>query len=49
MRDPDAMAQAILDMLDHPPDKERLRRAAAPYTVENSARRYLEVLLGKAF
>lgn len=47
MRDPDAMAQAILDMLDHPPDKERLRRAAAPYTVENSARRYLEVLLGK--
>lgn len=47
MRDSEAMAQAILDMLDHPPDKGRLRQAAAPYTVENSARMYLKVLLGK--
>ncbi|ROR03093.1 glycosyltransferase [Desulfosoma caldarium] len=47
MRDPEAMAQAILDMLDHPPDKERLRQAVEPYTVENSARLYLKVLLGE--
>lgn len=47
MRHPEAMAQAILDMLDHPPDKERLRQAVAPYTVENSARMYLKVLLGE--
>ncbi len=47
MRNPDAMATAILDMLDHPPDKERLQRAVAPYTVENSARMYLKVLLGE--
>nr|WP_281247893.1 glycosyltransferase [Desulfacinum hydrothermale] len=45
MRNPHAMAQAVLDMLDHPPHKERLQEAAAPYTAENSARRYLEVLL----
>ncbi|QCQ21183.1 glycosyltransferase [Desulfoglaeba alkanexedens] len=47
MRDPDAMARTILDVLDNPPDTERLRQAATPYTVEHSARRYLDVLLGR--
>lgn len=47
MKDPDAMAAAILQVLDNPPDPQRLREAVAEYTVEKSARRYLDVLLGR--
>lgn len=46
MKDPDAMAEAILQVLKNPPDPKRLREAVSDYTVENSARRYLDVLLG---
>jgi glycosyltransferase involved in cell wall biosynthesis len=40
------MAAAMLHTLEDPPAPESLRRAAAPYTVEDSSRRYLELLLG---
>lgn len=46
MKNPEAMAAAILRVLENPPDPERLRGAVSDYTVENSARRYLHVLLG---
>lgn len=42
--DPPAMARAILQTLDAPPPRERLRAAVAEYTVEENARRY-EALL----
>jgi hypothetical protein len=38
------MARAILQTLDAPPPRERLRAAVAEYTVEENARRY-EALL----
>uniref|UniRef100_A0A832EE83 Glycosyltransferase n=1 Tax=Desulfacinum infernum TaxID=35837 RepID=A0A832EE83_9BACT len=47
MKDPEAMAKAILRVLENPPDPERLREAVADYTVDKSARRYLDVLLGR--
>lgn len=39
-----AMSQAILQTLEHPLARETLRAAASEYTVENSARHYLEAL-----
>ncbi len=42
--DVSALAAAIATTLDAPLPAERLRGAAALYTMENSARRYLEVL-----
>ncbi|MEJ5366661.1 MAG: glycosyltransferase, partial [Desulfosoma sp.] len=47
MKDPEAMAEAVLQVLENPPDPARLREAVSDYTVENSARRYLDVLLGR--
>jgi len=42
--DADKLAEAMLETLQHPLPPETIREAAAEYTVENSARRYLEVL-----
>lgn len=39
-----ALARAVLDTLDHPPDRERLRRAVEPFTVERVLPAYLEVM-----
>lgn len=39
--DAEALAQAMAQTLDRPPEPERLRAATARYTVENSARAYL--------
>lgn len=39
-----AMAAAIVDTLERPPDSERLKARADEFSVERSARRYLEVL-----
>ncbi len=47
MQDPEALAQAVLKVLENPPESERLREAVAEYTLEASARRYLDVLLGR--
>ncbi len=41
-----ALASAILEVLAAPPDEETLKAAAAPYSQEASARRYLEIMLG---
>lgn len=43
--DDDAMSQAIIQVLDHPLPPETLRAAVSEYTVENSARHYLEALV----
>jgi glycosyltransferase involved in cell wall biosynthesis len=44
--DPDALAAAILALLDAPPDRARLRARAAEFSVDRAVERYLEVLLG---
>jgi glycosyltransferase involved in cell wall biosynthesis len=44
MGDPEALAGAMLDTLARPPAKATLQEAVAEYTVERSARRYVEVL-----
>ena len=41
---PDAMAAAIAEVLDEPPDKELLRRRASFFSAEQSAACYLELL-----
>lgn len=45
MGDPEALATAMLDSLARPPEKTTLQEAVAEYTVERSARRYVEVLM----
>jgi glycosyltransferase involved in cell wall biosynthesis len=42
--DVDKLAEAMLETLQHPLPPDTIREASAEYTVENSARRYLEVL-----
>jgi glycosyltransferase involved in cell wall biosynthesis len=42
--DADRLAEAMLHVLDHPPEPASLRDAVAEYTVARSAQRYLEVL-----
>jgi glycosyltransferase involved in cell wall biosynthesis len=42
--DADKLAEAMLETLQHPLPPETLQEAAAEYTVENSARHYLEVM-----
>jgi glycosyltransferase involved in cell wall biosynthesis len=42
----EALAKAILSVLETPPDPERLRVRAALFSVDRAADRYLEVLLG---
>jgi len=44
--DPDALARAILSTMDSPPEKSLLKNAVRAYTLEESSRKYLEVLLG---
>lgn len=44
MDDAVATADAILEMLNRPRDREKLRRVAEPYTVEASAAAYLDAL-----
>lgn len=39
-----ALARALEDALDHPPEPATLRQAAQRYTVDNSAREYLRAL-----
>jgi glycosyltransferase involved in cell wall biosynthesis len=46
MGDVDRMTDAMQATLDHPPEPSFLKQAVRAYTVENSSRRYLEVLLG---
>lgn len=43
-RDPDALAAGLLRMLDHPPAKEMIRRAATPYHMAQAGRLYAEAL-----
>jgi glycosyltransferase involved in cell wall biosynthesis len=38
------LAQAMLETLDHPPERKTLRAAVADYSVARSAARYLEIL-----
>jgi len=45
---PDALAAAIGQLLDAPPDRERLRRRADDFSVDRVAGRYLAVMLGPA-
>lgn len=45
---PDALADAILRVLEAPPDRERLRRRADHFSVDRVAGRYLAVMLGSA-
>ncbi len=42
--DPSAMAQAILEVLKNPPEKEKLRAAAERYSVRRAADAYLRAL-----
>jgi glycosyltransferase involved in cell wall biosynthesis len=42
-RDPDALAQAILSVLENPPDRERLRRRAELFSVDVAVDKYLAV------
>jgi hypothetical protein len=44
--DDGALADAILAVLEDPPDRARLRDRAASYAVAPAIDRYLEVLLG---
>lgn len=46
--DADALGEAMLTTLAQPPDRTFLQSAALPYTVQASAERYLEALLGPA-
>jgi glycosyltransferase involved in cell wall biosynthesis len=46
--DSDALAAAILRLLDAPPDREGLRRRADDFSAERVALRYLAVMLGPA-
>jgi len=48
MGDPEALAAAMLDTLARRPDKVALQKAVVHYTVAESSRRYVEVLLGPA-
>ncbi|WP_456432973.1 glycosyltransferase [Thermosulfuriphilus sp.] len=44
LRDPSALAQAILKIFDFPPDSEFLKEAARPYGLKEGTRSYLEAL-----
>jgi glycosyltransferase involved in cell wall biosynthesis len=46
--DADALASAILRLLDAPPDRNGLRRRAEAFSVERVAERYLAAMLGSA-
>lgn len=42
--DPQSMAEAILSVLDNPPDQELLKSAARPYSIIEATNRYLQAL-----
>ncbi len=44
--DEEALAQAMLAVLAHPPDAARLRQRAAEFSLDRAVERYLHVLLG---
>jgi len=44
--DPQALAEAMLETLDSPPDKDTLATAVSDYEVNVSSRKYLDTLLG---
>ncbi len=46
MGDDSALAEAILNTLEKPPDSAKLRARAAEYSIDRAVERYLEVLLG---
>lgn len=46
--DVDALARAVLDVLDRPPDRDALRARARSFSVERAAEQYLQVLLACA-
>lgn len=48
VEDETALATAILETLDSPPDREALRRRGLDFTAAAAARRYLPILLGDA-
>jgi len=45
VRDAGALAEALLQLLSTPTDRDRLRQRAADFSVERVAERYLAVLL----
>ena len=45
--DAEMMANAMIKILEAPPDKRFLTEASNAYTVENSSRRYLDLLLAR--
>jgi len=47
MKDQEALAQAMLSILKNPPDVEAIKAAVKSYTVEQSSKRYLEIMLGR--
>lgn len=47
MQDHEALAQAMLSATKNPPEAEKLKAAVKDYTVEQSSKRYLEIMLGK--
>ncbi|RQW84386.1 MAG: glycosyltransferase [Methylococcus sp.] len=44
MENPDLLAEAMAETLDHPPAPDFLRQAAAPYTQMNSSRKHLRTM-----
>jgi glycosyltransferase involved in cell wall biosynthesis len=43
--DVDGLAEAMRQVLDHPPEAEFLKKTVENYTVEKSSRRYLSILM----
>lgn len=44
--DSQTMADAIIEVLAHPPDREQLVTRGEAFSAESSARRYVDVMLG---
>ena len=45
--DDKALAAAILEVLDAPPERERLKEEIAPFTAKQSVDRYVELMFGQ--
>jgi glycosyltransferase involved in cell wall biosynthesis len=43
--DPIALAEAMSEVLDNPPDPQDLRRRARSFSLEEVARQYLDILV----
>lgn len=44
MKAPDKLAEAVIQVLEHPPDRQALKAAVAPYHVRQATEAYLRVL-----